>query len=163
MFKIHKNKFKQGFTLIELLVVVAIISLLSSIVFASLNSARAKARDAVRAQDMQTIYTMLVQYSLQYNGIPTPNTYGVNDYGGWDYSSQPIGTPTFLSFLITGGITPRVPFDPTNNMPGDDTPGTYAYKYYCYPGQGLALGYRSEKTGVTTFYPRFQDPDWTCL
>lgn len=41
--ELTKNK---GFTLIELLVVVAIVSLLSSIVFSSLNSARAKARDA---------------------------------------------------------------------------------------------------------------------
>lgn len=55
-------KDKKGFTLIELLVVIAIIGILSSVVLASLNSARLKSRDARRISDIKQIQLALELY-----------------------------------------------------------------------------------------------------
>lgn len=54
---------KKGFTLIELLVVIAIIGILASVVLASLNSARAKSRDARRVADLKQVQLALELYA----------------------------------------------------------------------------------------------------
>lgn len=63
---------EKGFTLIELLVVISIISLLASIVFASLNSARAKARDVRRKADLRQL-ELAIQFYYDMNGTFPPS------------------------------------------------------------------------------------------
>jgi prepilin-type N-terminal cleavage/methylation domain-containing protein len=74
---LFKNKKIKGFTLIELLVVVAIISILASVVLASLNSSRAKARDGERLATLQQIRNALEIYAND-NGGNYPSTGSMN-------------------------------------------------------------------------------------
>ncbi len=103
-------KHKNGFTLIELLVVVALISLLSSIVFASLNSARAKARDAQRAAAVRQVQIALELY-YDANGYYAPDTDSAGGGGG-------NGDLPFTDPMLTAALTPtyisKLPTDPNN-------------------------------------------------
>ncbi len=165
----HHKAQSVGFTLIELLVVIAIIGLLSAIVLASLNTARLKARDALRQEDMHSITTALEEYYLAYGCVPITNgstcgpatgTYSRLEAGGWDYSSQ--GGNGFMGFLKTAGYISNVPVDPVNNMTGDASPtGTFAFRYYCYPGSGVHLGYWSEATGGYVYVIPQGGASWT--
>lgn len=116
---IHKRS--GGFTLIELLVVIAIIGILSSVVLASLNTARAKARDARRLADINQIRTALELYLDSNNTYPQEAHSGC--YDGWETSCDAAGN--FIDALRTSGFISKVSFDPINNS-------TYFYAYYHY-------------------------------
>ena len=66
-----KQQHSTGFTLIELLVVIAIIGILSSVVLASLNTARAKGADAAVKAALSNIRA---EAEIYYDN--TSNTYG---------------------------------------------------------------------------------------
>ena len=97
-----KNRFSnhsRGFTLIELLVVIAIIGILSSVVLASLGTAREKARDAARISDVQNVSKALELYFDLAQSYPENET-GVADA---NQLSGPTGTaalvPTYIPIL----------------------------------------------------------------
>lgn len=93
LFFMHMNRrsLARGFTLIELLVVIAIIGILSSVVVASLNSARKKARDARRVADVKQLQLALELY--------------------FDSSTGSGKYPANLNALA-GNFIPKVPKDP---------------------------------------------------
>lgn len=70
--KFYLNR-KSGFTLIELLVVISIISLLSSIVLASLSQARAKARNSALTEEVRQFQNALEIYKSETGFYPFEN------------------------------------------------------------------------------------------
>jgi prepilin-type N-terminal cleavage/methylation domain-containing protein len=79
----------RAFTLIELLVVIAIIGILSSVVLASLNSARNKAKDSAIKSDLAQIRTAAeVEYDTlgSYNNSGSPIATGVTGSGPFVYN-----------------------------------------------------------------------------
>lgn len=75
-----KNK---AFTLIELLVVIAIIGILATVVIASLNSVRSKARDAKRKNELQAISKAYQMYYADNGAYPANSAHSVQDGTAW--------------------------------------------------------------------------------
>jgi prepilin-type N-terminal cleavage/methylation domain-containing protein len=111
---------KKGFTLIELLVVIAIIALLSSVIVASLNSARDKARVAKLRADLSGIRKgmALVQTSGGQNAMQILGT-GCGAACSFDHvskvSSQSGVVSTMASYWTTLGFS-MTPIDPWGDI-----------------------------------------------
>src|SRR3989344_4702360 len=119
----------KGFTLIELLVVISIIGLLSSVILASLNSARAKARDSQRVQSIHQVQTALELY-YDDNGF-----YPLTSSGAITF---PTTTPLdVLTSALTPSYISKIPASPS---------GT-AYSYFA-----SKLGYQNPGVSPATFY-----------
>jgi len=134
MFKFSKNNSKNGFTLIELLVVIAIIGILASVILASLNSARAKSRDAKRLMDLRQVKNALEMYYTDNGSYPGP--------GGWWGTCSSFGSkstsgatgyipnlaPTYISVLP---LDPGQPLNSCNNyLYQSSGPNDYMFLIY---------------------------------
>ncbi len=116
----------RGFTLIELLVVIAIIGLLSSVVLASLNTARGKAKDAATLSDIKQI-----TLALHFARDSSSNDRFPGTAGAWQcmkssgtcwrggYGSNP---------ALTSALAPYMPNIPKTQAPS----GTYMHDAYMY-------------------------------
>jgi len=148
-------KHKKGFTLIELLVVISIISLLSSIILTTVNSARAKARDAVRKSDMNQIKMALdlyyndhglypLQFGSGWGGVSTGPSCGTNGTTSGSNSYIQGLTPSYME---------KLPVDPG---PHTDCSG------YLYASWDAGVSYKLLDHGTPESYPTagqaFYDP-----
>ena len=152
-------KSRRGFTLIELLVVVAIIGVLTSVILASLNTARAKARDARRLLDMHHMQVALDLYYSDYGRYPDSDMLGT---GNWD-TSGPGGAEisgSFITPLVNGVYLPSNLQDPTTNNTGGN------YRYYRYPANQYGCTnafYVLEIVDMETSSGRYpSSPGWSC-
>lgn len=130
---ILKKHSSAGFTLIELLVVIAIIGILSSVVMASMGSARQQARDTRRNADVAQIINALELHRADHDHFPCSASMIKSKNNG------------FLDELVDGGYISSVPDDPIGN-------NTLFYEYRSFSdspggqcGQSVYIGIYTEQ------------------
>ena len=149
-----QKKRSKSFTLIELLVVIAIIGILSSIVLVSLNSAKARARDAKRKHDLVQFRSALEMYYIDHGSYPLP--YPVGSWGGVSTvgCNSANGTTSGSNAYITG-LTPSY----ISVLPVDPGPAGSCNGYLYY---STGADYKLLVNGSAESYPKvgqmFYDP-----
>ncbi len=142
----------RGFTLIELLVVIAIIGLLSSTILASLNSARAKAKDTRRISDLKQIELALELYYEGNKAYPSSGGAWRSQCAGWGGHAAsdviPGITPTFIS---------KFPADPDMSISGNTCCYIYLSDYLGSTNDYKLLAHNCPTLSYAS-QPNFTDP-----
>lgn len=112
-FETQHSRKRAAFTLIEVLVVISIIVFLISIVTLSGSRARARARDARRVADINTIRDALVLHLSLYGSYPdlTPCQYNISTAEDLDCPQS----TQWLQILVDRKLLSAVPRDPINS------------------------------------------------
>jgi len=146
----------SGFTIIELLVVISVIALLSSVIFASLNNARSKARDARRMSDIKQIQLALELY-FDVNGV-YPST-----SNAWK-SGTTVCNSTYGSGNSYSGPTGYIPnLAPNYISVLPESPNVTTNKCYLYRDSNSGKDYKFLIWGAVENYSSthpLKDPGW---
>ena len=151
MFKSIKGT-RKGFTLIELLVVIAIIGILSSVVLASLSTARQKSRDAKRISDIGQVQLALELYFDKVQSYPstTPAICGPTGVTGC------IGTQNGINGVdaaIVGLADVAQKFLPKNPIPAGGATNAVSYYYRgVYDNAGVTTECTAAPTTCTSYF-----------
>jgi len=129
----------KGFTLIELLVVIAIIGILSSVVLASLNSARDKGNDAAVKSNLSGARA---QAELYYDSQTT------RTYSGVCTASAANNGISGAITAATNASTGTADCDASATAWAADAPISVSGKYWCVDSTGFS-GQRNSTKGAT--------------
>ena len=161
---------KKGFTLIELLVVISIISVLSTVVLASLNSARTKAENAQTQEEIGSWLNAINLYQTENNKIPLEDETKVmttGDYfavclGGESNSDCTGGLPEVDHYgTFKNQLSKYIDFSKNpNRKPIDDTRATFAAVDTGDTGIYYTIYWYLKGKNTKCAYGAVEDPDY---
>ncbi len=133
---------KRGFTLIELLVVLAIIGILSTITFSTLQYQRMKARDAKRKADFDALRKSLELYYTSHEQYPEQDG---------SFICIEASTPDSVAFQTAmDGYISYIPEDPKYGQAYPS--GTSSCYYYATSGNGQDFKIRTVLENSMQYY-----------
>ena len=116
------KRHQSGFSLVEILVVLAIIAILSSILYINVSQGSAQSRDAQRQADLRAVSNALELYKNKYGEYPQ----GCNAAGTWSGHALDYACSSGNQYIV--GLAPefisRLPQDPKLN--GNNSGYVYA-------------------------------------
>ena len=112
---INYKKYKHGFTIAEILIVIAIMSILTSIIYVSLDGSKRQSRDQKRVAEISSVQLALEQFYSRNKYYPSVLSF--------------VTYPDFKRYL--GEIPSGVKYAPLNDMDSSN-PGTKCGSYHLY-------------------------------